>query len=128
MKPQTEVKKPAVEAIVEDPTKMPDVILEVGAIKASDSGKIQPALKSIPKAVQDMIENGIPVRKAVFHRTVIFHSHLASPETCYMSPSWAKDTKKQRTARMWLTPHVLLCEQAGEYKFIPLANVSDITL
>lgn len=81
----------------------------------------------MPEHIKSLISHAIPVRKAVFHRTVIFHNKMAAPEHCYMSSRFAKDVKKYKIANMWLTPYVLICEQEGEYKLIPLANVSDIT-
>lgn len=124
MKTKSEQRDPAV---ISNP-QMDDQIIEIGATKMSDEGKPDIKPKVIPSQVTEMMTSGIPVRKAIFHRTVIFNHKTSMPETCYFGPEWSKDAKANKVARMWLTPYVLLCEQKGEFKFIPLANVSDITL
>lgn len=108
------------------PAQIEDMTLNVAAKVAEQKAK--PSLrvvKALPQALQDLIENGIPVRKAVFHRTVIFDYAGGTPETAFYCESWSKDMKKNKIAKMWYTPHGLVCEQAGLFKIIPLANVSD---
>ncbi len=67
----------------------------------------------------EMLKNAaIPVKEAVFHRTV--KSWNGEPETAF----YATGGKPSRTATMWYSPYGLLCEQAkGKSIIIPLANV-----
>lgn len=82
-------------------------------------------VKPAPHDLQKLIEIGIPIKKAVFHRAVLFDHKTSAPETAYYSPTYGKDLKKHKVARMWYTPHGLICEQNDQWKIIPLANVSD---
>jgi len=76
--------------------------------------------------IQGLIEIGIPIRMAVFHRTILSlgNGKPGEPESALYSPE-NQGTKKSRTANMWLTPQCLVVEQNGVYKLIPQANVSD---
>lgn len=68
----------------------------------------------------DMVKSmGIPVKKAIFHRTV--ESWNGEPEMAF----YTGGAKPSRTAlAMWFTPHGLLCEfRNSKRKIIPLANV-----
>lgn len=117
--------------VIEDPA-LPSVaedkILEVGAIRQADDGKPEPKIKAIHPVLQTLIDNGIPLRRAIFHDNILFtHCKECSPETSLFSPEWAKNVKRFRKANMWFTPHGLVCEQEGEYKIVPLANVKDTT-
>lgn len=95
----------------------------------------KPALRIVqpaPKEIQELIDNGIPLKMAVFHRTVLsfgnFGTVTGEPENAFWAPSGDKtkpNAKPSRTAKMWYTPHGLVCEQHGIYKIIPTANVSD---
>jgi hypothetical protein len=61
--------------------------------------------------------SGIPIKKAVFHKTV--EAFDGSPETAFYQKG-----KPTRTANMWLTPYVLICEQVkGHRVIVPLANI-----
>lgn len=69
-------------------------------------------------AFEILKQTGIPVKEAVFHRTV--KSWNGEPETAF----YATGGKPSRTATMWFTPHGLACEQAkGKKILIPLANI-----
>lgn len=86
------------------------------------------ALKKIESnitPVDVLKENGIPVKKATFHKTI---SSLVdgTPEYQYYHPDGTH--KKSRKAFMWYTPSGLLIEQNNKYKMVPLANVSDTEL
>lgn len=79
-----------------------------------------------------LIESGIPLQMAVFHRTVLSHGDKQGgtgiPETGLFAPSpkgSPQAAKPSRTANMWYTPHGVVVEQRGRYKIIPLANVTD---
>lgn len=108
---------------------MEDMTLNIAA--AVESQKEKPKLRladKLPKQVEELIANGIPVRKAIFHSTILFDYGSNTPETVLFSPDWSEHTKKNKVARMWFTPHGLICEQMGIYKIIPLAMVKDTTL
>lgn len=110
---------------------LPSEDLTLSVASALEAKNARPQLrivKALPKQLEELIENGIPVRKAVFHRTVLFDYAGGTPESAFFSPEWAQDVKKQRVAKMWYTPHGLVCEQNGMWKIVPLANVSDTTL
>jgi len=87
--------------------------------------KPQEAPKPAPEKIQGLIDIGIPVRMAVFHRTILSmgNGKPGEPENALYSPE--QGSKKSRTANMWLTPQCLVVEQNGVYKLIPQANVSD---
>lgn len=105
---------------------MADLTLNVAAAVEAQNSKPQLRIvKPLPAALVALIDNGIPVRKAVFHRSVIFDYAGGTPETAYYSADWSKEMKKYKVANMWYTPHGLVCEQNGLFKIIPLANVSD---
>lgn len=66
----------------------------------------------------------IPVSVAVFHRTVqSFGSNgiVGEPETAFYAPE--SKSKPSRTAKMYYTPHGLICEQKYGTVIVPLANV-----
>jgi len=71
----------------------------------------------------DLVETGIPITMAVFHRTV--RSHTGEPETAFFDPDFKPAPKPSKAATMYYTPHGLVCDQKGKFKIIPLANVSD---
>lgn len=71
--------------------------------------------------IQALIEIGIPLKKVVFSRTVM--SFENQPEFALFTPE--PNLKASRIAKMWYTPHGVVCEQKGLYKIIPLANVLD---
>jgi hypothetical protein len=79
------------------------------------------------KKVKALIEMGIPVKFALFRRTV--RSNVGTPESAF----YARETdpklpnpQPSRIAEMWYTPHGLVTLQAGGiYKVIPLANLVD---
>lgn len=79
----------------------------------------------IPEDLKSLVEIGIPLRKVVFHRTVIFDYKAGTPESAYYCHDWSEVMKKNKQANMWFTPHCVVCEQAGHWKLVPLANVSD---
>ena len=70
-------------------------------------------------------ELGIPVKAAIFERTVRFGMQ-GTPEQALYDPS--QKSKKSRTAEMWYTPAGLLCVQGDYKKLIPLGNVKDTDL
>jgi hypothetical protein len=79
-------------------------------------------------ALIDLIDSGIPLHSAVFHRSILSHggSQGGEPETGLYSPkNKGAAPKPSRTANLWYTPHGVVIEQKGRYKIIPLANVSD---
>lgn len=76
------------------------------------------------KMIQELIDIGIPLRKVVFARSVI--SLHNEPEFAFYTPE--PNVRPSRTAKMWYTPHGVLCEQKCGYKLIPLANVLDTTV
>jgi hypothetical protein len=128
MKPQTEAKpKQGTQPLNEEPAKLDDLILNVAAPKPK-AENITRSPSQLPEQIQDMLKNGIPVRKAVFHKSLIFHNKNSLAETCYVDKEFDKSAKVNKHVKMWLTPYVLVIEQGGEYKLVPLANVSDITV
>ena len=64
-----------------------------------------------------MIENGIPVKKVVFHQAVA--NGFMEPETNFSSD----DVKVGRRVEMWLAPNLLICRQNDKYFATPHANV-----
>ncbi len=73
-----------------------------------------------------LIESGIPLKMAVFHRPI--KSIMGEPEFAF----YVKETdpkkvspKPSRIAKMWYTPHGLVTLQKDQFKLIPLANVSE---
>lgn len=102
-----------------------DIVLNLDSAIAEQNAKPQLKLVKLHPLLAQLMENGIPIRKAVFHRTVIFDYAGGTPEYAFYSPEWSKDIKKNRVAKMWYTPHGLICEQNGHFKIVPLATVSD---
>lgn len=72
--------------------------------------------------LQALIEIGIPLKMAIFNKTVL--SWKNEPENALYSQG---STKVSRTAKLWYTPHGIVVDQGDGafYKIIPLANVSD---
>jgi len=70
-----------------------------------------------PKALADLIETGIPVKKVVFHQAV--SNGFKEPETNFSSD----DAKISRRVEMWLTDTILICLQNERYFATPLANI-----
>lgn len=81
------------------------------------------------KMIDDLIDMGIPLSMAVFKQTV--RSIDGTPETAFYAPNTnGPNSKAYRTARMWMTPHGVLCMQSNKlmpafYKLIPLGAVAD---
>lgn len=107
---------------------IPDVTPAVGATQQAKEGKAKLRLVVLPDALQQLMDAGIPVRKAVFHKTIIFDYQNSTAEYAYYAANWAKDQKKNRIANMWYTPHGLVMEKDGIIKIVPLANVADTTV
>lgn len=111
------------------PMNVEDVTLNVSAIEKAQKDKPQVKHDETPQGIVALIAMGIPIRKATFHRTVIFDLGISggTPEHAYYSPDWGglEKSKKHKIARMWYTPHGLVAEQQGVWKIVPLANVSD---
>lgn len=88
--------------------------------------------KEIDPKIQALIDIGIPLKKVVFHSTVLSFGEKGSvtgtPEFSLNAPSpdpkvkWAQPS---RTANIWYTPHAVVTEQSGVYKIIPPAQVAD---
>lgn len=76
-------------------------------------------------AIVSLKSMGIPLRKAVFHRTVVSLIGGSPENAFYDDRNQVKKAQKSRQALMWYTPNGLLVEQVGKHKLIPLANVSD---
>lgn len=110
------------------PDPIPDVTPAVGATQQAKEGKAKLRLVVLPDALQQLMNAGIPVRKAVFHKTIIFDYQNSTAEYAYYAANWAKDQKKNRIANMWYTPHGLVMEKDGIIKIVPLANVADTTV
>lgn len=71
---------------------------------------------------EKLIENGIPLRKCVFHKTIVSWNN--EPEYAFYAPE--QGLKKSRIAKMWYTPHGVAWEgEKGIRGIVPLANVSD---
>jgi len=81
--------------------------------------------KSTPPELKQLIESGIPLRKVVFGRTVIFEGQNATPEFAFYDPNHSQGSIANRKAKLWYTPHGVICEQRGVYKLVPLSNVID---
>lgn len=96
---------------------------EQKTVEVKPSIKKKPAPKPASPQVQALIDSGIPIRFAIFHRAI--RSHMGEPETGMWDPSCDKATKISRVGKMWYTPHGLVIDQGGKFKIIPLANVSD---
>lgn len=107
---------------------MEAIVPSVGATQQAKEGKAKLRLVVLPDALQQLMDAGIPVRKAVFHKTIIFDYTNSTAEYAYYAATWAKDQKKNRIANMWYTPHGLVMEKDGIIKIIPLANVADTTV
>lgn len=65
----------------------------------------------------EMFENGIPVKKAVFHQAIA--NGYNEPETNFSSD----DTKVGRRVEMRYTPHLLVCHHNDKYFATPPTNV-----
>jgi len=74
--------------------------------------------KTEPKTLlQKLLDDGIPVKKAVFHQAVA--NGYIDNETNFSSD----DPKVNRKAEMWFTPNLLICLQNERYFAVPLSNV-----
>lgn len=95
----------------------------VEALKDAYDQVTSPTADEIPaNSVNALILSGIPLAKAVFHRTVTSRAHGEMPETAFFASG---TNNKSRLAKIWYTPHGVVVEQNGKHKIIPLANVSD---
>lgn len=89
---------------------------------------------STPTAdISKLIELGVPLQMAVFHRTILSYggNRGGEPETALFAPApkgKPPTAKPSRTANLWYTPHGIVVEQKGRYKLIPLANCSDTNI
>lgn len=126
MPTQTQIDQVVEQEQNDPPPTIEDLTVNVAAAVESQNSKPKLRIvKDLPAALEALVENGIRIRKAVFHRTVLFDYQGGSPEYAFYSPDWSKDMKKTKVAEMWYTPHGLVCSQAGLWKIVPLANVSD---
>lgn len=121
--------KPPLALVVEEvkpvETEVLDVTMNIDAAVAKQNAKPNLRIVKPHPLLATLIENGIPVRKATFHRTVLFDYTGGTPEYAFYSKEWSKDVRPNRVANMWYTPHGLICEQNGHFKIVPLATVSD---
>ena len=78
------------------------------------------------QGVDYIIDTGIPVKRVVFHDTVLSYGDgsQGTPEFAF----YATNAKPSRTAIMWYHALGLLLEQKGKYKIVPLANVKEVDL
>ncbi len=74
-------------------------------------------------ALELLIEDGIPCKEAVFHRSIksFNASKAGEPETALYDA--ATKAKPSRTAKLWYTPHGLIYQQKFGSAIVPLANV-----
>lgn len=74
--------------------------------------------------INELIENGIPLKKVVFHDTVLSFGAQSSgePESALYDGGSAK---KSRLAQMWLTSAGVVIKQKDNYKIIPAAAIKD---
>lgn len=79
----------------------------------------------VPKPLQELIESGIPLRKVVFAKTVIYEGSSATPEWALYDPEHSPKSIENRKAKIWYTPYGVVCLQRAVYKIIPLSNVID---
>jgi hypothetical protein len=93
-------------------------------VETAKSKKIEKPKEPSPQ-MKALIEIGIPIRLAVFHRAVRSGGKDGTPENAFYAKTDKGNPVPSRIAKMWYTPHGLVTEQAGVYKIIPLANVSD---
>jgi len=77
---------------------------------------MRPIVKNSDR-IEALIEDGIPVKKAVFHQAIA--NGFKEPETNFSSD----DPKVGRRVTMYLTPNLLICFQNDRYFATPLANV-----
>lgn len=70
-------------------------------------------------------ESGMPIKMAMFKSAVKFLQD--TPQTEYHDPSTAVNTpstlQRAKQAKMWFTPHGLLCERLNQRMIVPLSNV-----
>ena len=77
----------------------------------------EPKEKNPLQPLLNMIANGIPVKKAVFHQAIA--NGFNEPESNFSSD----DPKSGRRVDMWLTPNLLICKQNDKYFCTPHANI-----
>jgi hypothetical protein len=74
--------------------------------------------KTEPKTLlQKLLDDGIPVKKVVFHQAVA--NGFKEPETNFSSD----DPKIGRRVDMWLTDTLLICFQNERYFAVPHSNL-----
>jgi hypothetical protein len=100
--------------------------METSEVKLDKRTKEYKALNSNPtlEKIESLIESGIPLKKVVFHDTVL--SFGAQPSGEPESALYDGGTmKKSRLAQMWLTSAGIVIKQKDNYKIIPAAAVKD---
>ncbi len=77
----------------------------------------------IMSKILELIDAGIPLKRVVFHDTVLSlgGKQGGEPENALYSSG----SKPSRTAEMWYTPHGVVVKQRENYKIIPLAAIKD---
>lgn len=117
--------------------------MEETVIKALTKSKRPAGLKSgadldigqpdqIPQTqMEAMVQTGVPILLAVFHKTV--RSITGESESAFFDISHKPIPKPSKEAKLWYTPHGVVVEQTlkkgkevlHHFKIIPLANVAD---
>lgn len=87
------------------------------------SGKRTSKAKDIPKAIESLIEIGIPLQMVVFKSKTV-RSFVDG------APQWAFYVKedglhRSKVAKMWFTPHGIIISQMDNWKIAPLSNVAE---
>lgn len=75
----------------------------------------------LPKQVIDLIQNGIPVKAAVFQTVVQSFTGDRVGEPTHVL--YADEAKPSRLAKMWWTPNCLVYVQPFGCGLVPRANV-----
>jgi hypothetical protein len=74
------------------------------------------------KKLQELVEKGVPIKKAVFVQTVTSSGGNKTPEFAFYSPE--PGLIKSREADMWLTSFGLVCVQSDGVTIVPHANIA----
>lgn len=98
-----------------------ETLEEVGEIiEMSPEQALDIAAPKGQKTLEMLVSTGIPVE------TCVFHAAIANADGSPESRLTATGNNASRRAKMWWTPHTLICWQKGIYFGTPLANVISV--
>lgn len=85
-------------------------------------------IEAVPSNYAALKIMGIPLKMIVTRYAIKFIGKNEAPQTSFYDPTDYKGSSTptlDKRAKMWYTPHGVICERNDQIKIVPLANIID---